>query len=97
MRGVFWVSNTGSITVYGQSGALLVLDNVQGPVPPEIRLEYDGGIPELRLYAAAEGQPPTLQANIPVGQEAIDFAVLEIDRGANNQSFVDNFVVRVTP
>jgi hypothetical protein len=98
--GVFWVSLTGSFYVYGPGGVVLEAIHFLVPVTRAVlRLEYDGGVPELRLLSRSEqpGGGWELMATVAVAREAIDFAVLEIDHGHNQESFVDDFAVRLSP
>ncbi len=98
--GVFWVSLAdGDIYLYGAGSVVL------GSIHPlmEIRkstlkLEYDGGASELRLFSRGGflGGWTQLLA-VPVFPANIDYAVLEIDHGRNGEDFVDDFAVRMNP
>lgn len=100
-EGVFWVSLAdGDTYVYGPGGAVLGhIHPLVAVTEATLRLEYDGGLGELRLYAPSRGLGGGwgLTLTIPVDQEAIDYAVLEIDHGINDQSAVDDFATHLTP
>ncbi len=96
--GRFWVELSGNLRVYGREGTLLFsLDPFLPLYKVSVKLEYDGAARELRLYRKVNFLSWTLLVTIPVNPADIDHAVLEIDHGIHDASFVDNFAVRLTP
>ncbi len=97
--GVFWVSLAGgNIYVYGSGATLLgTINPLVAVTEGTLRLTYDAGASELRLFSQGGFLGGwSLLLTIPVSPAEIDYAVLEIDRGTTDESFVDDFAVRLT-